>query len=69
LAIKIELQKEAKPIFQRMAKEAGMGTKDLAEIACYNLIAIYIKEHGVEIAPDIFAAEPNPPSKPGNLSV
>ena len=62
--IKIKLDSYATPIFSKMAKEAGLGMHDLAEIACYNLIALYIKDHGTEVAPDIFAAEPDPSSQP-----
>ncbi len=64
MAIKIELQREAKPIFLRMAKEAGLGVRDLAEIACYNLIALWLKEHGQENPPGIFGPVPDPAPKP-----
>lgn len=29
-----------------MAKEAGIGLGDLAEIALYNIIALWLKDHG-----------------------
>ena len=29
---------------RKMAKEAGISTSDIIEIACYNLIALYIKD-------------------------
>jgi len=67
LAIKIHLQKEASPIFTTMAKEAGMRVSDLAEIACYNLIALYVKDKGIEIAENVFAAKSDPASQPHNL--
>jgi hypothetical protein len=60
----IKLDKDATPIFSRMAKEAGMALHDLAEIACYNLIALYVKDKGIEISPEIFAAESDPSSQP-----
>ena len=47
-----------------MAKEAKMSAEDLAEIAIFNLIAVYLKDNGVEVAPDIFAAEPDPAHEP-----
>jgi len=28
-----------------MAKEAGIGVVDLAEVAIYNIVALYCKEH------------------------
>ena len=65
--IKITLQREAKSIFNTMAKEAGIGVRDLAEIACYNLIALYTKSKGIEISPDVLAAEPDPSSEPNHL--
>lgn len=67
MAIKITLQKEASPIFTKMAKEAGLRVSDLAEIACYNLMALYVKDKGVEISPDIFAAQPDSTPKSNNL--
>lgn len=66
MAIKITLQREAHQIFTRMAKEAGMGLHDLAEIACYNLIALYTKEHGEEIAPEVYSPQPDPSSEPNH---
>ena len=60
MRITINLQKEARPIFSKMAKEAGMSTSDLAEIAVYNLMALYVKDHGVEVTPNVLAAEYDP---------
>ena len=68
MRITIHLQKEAHPIFSRMAKEAGISTSDLAEIACYNLMALYVKDHGVEVTNDIFAAQPDTAPQPNNHS-
>ena len=45
MKITIYLQREAAPYLQQMAKVAGIGISDLAEIAVYNLIANYLKEH------------------------
>lgn len=64
MAIKLRLDKVAQPIFTKMAKEAGVGVADLAEIACYNLIALYIKDNGEEIAPNVLAPFANSPSQP-----
>lgn len=66
--MKIELQREARPIFTQMAKEAGLGVRDLAEIACYNLIALWLREHG---QPDINFSDtqkPNSSSDHGDAS-
>lgn len=65
----LNLDKDATPIFSRMAKEAGMGCHDLAEIAVYNLIAVYIKDKGIEVAPDVFAAQPDPSHEPVDPSI
>lgn len=43
-----------------------MGLHDLAEIACYNLIALYTKEHGEEIAPEVYSPVPDPSSEPNH---
>ncbi len=45
MTVRIRIQSEATPILRQMAKEAGVGISDLAEIAVYNLIALYLKEH------------------------
>lgn len=69
MRITLNLDEHATPIFSRMAKEAHIATDDLAEIAVYNLIALYLKDKGVEVAPDIFAAESDPSPEPFNTSV
>ena len=51
MRVVIEIQKEAVPIFRQMAKEAGIGLHDLAEVACYNLIALYQKDRGISEVP------------------
>jgi hypothetical protein len=48
MKITIKTQAAYDPVLRRMAKEAGVGIEDLAEIAVYNVIAIWTKEHGVE---------------------
>lgn len=53
MTVRIRIQSEAVPILRQMAKEAGVGISDLAEIACYNLIALYQKDRGIgEVALD-----------------
>ena len=46
MKLRIKIQAEAGPILVRMAKEAGVGVSDLAEIAVYNLIGCYLQEKG-----------------------
>lgn len=39
---------ESDPILRAMAREAGVGVEKIAEIAVYNLLALWIKERGVD---------------------
>ena len=45
MVLRIKTQKEVDPLLHRMAKEAGVGVVDLAEVAIYNIVALYCKEH------------------------
>jgi len=49
MKLRIEVQRRYDPILRRMAQEAGVRLEDLAEAAIYNLIALYVKEVGVEV--------------------
>ena len=60
MAIKLHLQKEALPILRQMADEAGLTLHDMAEIAVYNLIAVYTASKGTEVAPGVLAPLANP---------
>ena len=50
MTIRVELQKEAAKVLQHMAKEAGMGLRDMVEIGAYNLVAVWAKEHPEQLA-------------------
>ena len=45
MVLRIKTQREVDPLLHRMAKEAGIGVVDLAEVAIYNIVALYCKEH------------------------
>jgi len=45
VVLRIKTQKEVDQLLYRMAKEAGIGVVDLAEVALYNIVALYCKEH------------------------
>jgi len=45
VVLRIKTQREVDPLLHRMAKEAGIGVVDLAEVAIYNIVALYCKEH------------------------
>ena len=47
LTLKITLQDEARKPLQAMADEAGVGLRDMAEIAVYNLIGLWQRDRGV----------------------
>ena len=47
MTVRIRIQSEAIPILRQMAKEAGVQVHDMAEIAVYNLIALYQKDRGI----------------------
>jgi hypothetical protein len=49
--IRINIQTEAGKIFRQMAKEAGLGLHDMAEIAVYNLIGVWQKDRGIGVVP------------------
>ena len=59
MTVRIRIQSEATPILRQMAKEAGVQVHDMAEIAVYNLIALYLKEH----------AQPQPFDDAGPITV
>lgn len=42
--MKVTLDAQGQRIFEQMAKEAKISTRDLAEVACYNIIALYLAE-------------------------
>jgi len=52
MRVVIEIQKEAVPILQRMAKEAGIGLHDICEIGIYNLVALFLAENADPIPMD-----------------
>jgi len=45
MRVVVDIQKEAVPILQRMAKDAGLGLRDMVEIGAYNLVALWLREH------------------------
>ena len=45
MKLHVKIQREYDGLFTKMAKEAGVGLSDMAEIAIYNLIALYLKEN------------------------
>ena len=45
MVLRIKTQREVDPLLHRMAREAGIGVVDLAEVAIYNIVALYCKEH------------------------
>lgn len=47
MIVHVNIQREAVPILQQMAKEAGIGLRDIVEISAYNLIACYQKDRGI----------------------
>ena len=49
MKLRIEVQRRYDAILRHMAEEAGVSIEDLAEAAIYNLIALYVKEVGVEV--------------------
>mgnify|MGYP001381272021 CR=1 FL=1 len=46
MKIKLTLDSEASPIFKRMAREGNLPPAELALVACLNLIAIWMRDHG-----------------------
>ena len=46
MIVHVNIQREVVPILQQMAKEAGLGLHDLVEIGAYNLVALWLREHG-----------------------
>ena len=51
MTIRIRVQSEATPILRQMAKEAGVQVSDMAEIAVYNLIALWQRDRGIGAQP------------------
>jgi hypothetical protein len=45
--IEFNLDEEAFDCLSLMAKEAEMSNSEMAQIAVFNLIAIYLKQHGI----------------------
>ena len=46
MTVKVHLQREAVTILRKMADEAGVGLHDMVEIGAYNLVALWVHEHG-----------------------
>ena len=44
--IEFDLDEEAYSCLSFMAEEAGLSVGEMAQIAVFNLIAIYLKQHG-----------------------
>ena len=51
MTIKVYLPREAAEPFRQMAKDAGVGLHDMAEIAIFNLIALWQKDREIGIQP------------------
>ena len=51
LSIRINLEDKAVILLRQMANEAGMGAADLAQIAVYNLIALWQRDKGIGVQP------------------
>lgn len=49
MTLKVSIQDAARPILTQMAKEAGVGMRDMVEIAVYNLIGVYQKDRGIDV--------------------
>lgn len=64
MKIRIETGRDADPILRHMAHEAGISVEKLAEVAIYNLIALWQAERGVvevaDASADIIVAGPPP---------
>ena len=41
MVIRIQLDSKLEPIVRQMAKEAGVGVRDMVDIAIYNLIGVW----------------------------
>ena len=52
MIVHVNLQREAAIILQQMAKEAGVGLRDMVEIGAYNLVALWMRERGLDGASD-----------------
>ena len=48
MIVHVNLQREAAIILQQMAKEAGVGLRDMVEIGAYNLVALWMRERGLD---------------------
>lgn len=48
-AVKLHLEKQADDLLGQMAAAAGMSKTDLAEIAIFNLIALWMKERKIYV--------------------
>lgn len=52
MKISLKLDAQAGPIFKRMAREGSLTPAELARVACLNLIAIWVKDHGIKEVQD-----------------
>ena len=48
MKIRIKTDAQSDPILRAMAREAGLDVEALAEIAVYNLLALWVKERGID---------------------
>lgn len=46
MKIRIETQRRYDPVLRQMAADGGVSLEQLAEIAIYNVVALYLKDKG-----------------------
>lgn len=51
MVVRIQLDSQIEPIVRQMAKEAGVGVKDMVDIAIYNLIGIWERDRATGAIP------------------
>lgn len=59
MKIRIKTNAQSDPILRHMAEGAGISLEQLAEVALYNLMALYVAEKGdSQSVGDLFIASP-----------